>query len=144
MENQNENENQKPLTLNDLTDYTQKVLLPAFDERLNKLVTKDEFNERLNKLITRNEFNEYNRKVLIPELKELFVTKKEFHEFKDESLINQDAMLKKLDILMEDKEVKQYQDEKKKKFYAIVIKAMKEHNILSSNDLEEIAHLDIF
>ncbi|MBU2545406.1 hypothetical protein KKC65_03075 [Patescibacteria group bacterium] len=85
-----ENENQKPLTLNDLTDYTQKVLLPAFDERLNKLITRDEFNE-------------YNQKVLIPELKELFVTKNEFREFKDEILTNVDSLLKKVDILLEDK-----------------------------------------
>ena len=96
------------------------------------------------KPLTFDNFVRYNKEILIPELKEVFVGKNEFHEFKDESLTNQDAMLKKLDILMEDKEVRKYQKEKERKFFAIMIKAMKEHSILSPKDLEEIAHLDIF
>jgi len=118
-----ENENQKPLTLNDLASYTQKVMLPAFDERLNKLVTKDEFSGLKN---------------------ELGILKTDFNEFRNETFTSLDVMLKKLDILIEDKEIKQYQKEKERKFFAIMIKAMKEHNILSNEDLEQISKLEIF
>ena len=49
----------------------------------------------------------YNQEVLFPAMEERFVTKTEFKglktefkNFKNESLTNQDAMLKKLDILL--------------------------------------------
>ena len=119
-------ENQKPLTLDELAKYNQEVLLPAFDAKINKLVTKDEL---------RNE---------ISGLKNILITKQEFNEFKDKTLTNFDVMLKKLDILLEDKEIRQYQKEKERKLFAIMIKAMKEHNVLSPKDLEEIARLEIF
>ena len=114
-------ENQKPLTLDELAKYNQEVLLPAFDNRINKILD-----------------------VKIDDLKETLVSKNEFNRFKDEVLTNMDAMLKKLDILIEDKEVRKYQEEKKKKLFAIMIKAMKEHSILSQKELEEIARLEIF
>ena len=114
-------ENQKPLTLDELTKYNQEVLLPAFDSRIDKLLD-----------------------VKIDDLKETLVSKDEFNKFKDEVLTNMDAMLKKIDILIEDKEIRKYQEEKKKKLFAIMIKAMKEHSILSEKELEEIARLEIF
>lgn len=115
-----EKENQKPLTLNDLIEYNQKVLFPALEERL---VAKPEFNS------------------LRKEFKEL---KNEFNKFRDESLTNQDATLKKLDILLEEKEIREYQEVKHKRLWSIIIRALKEHRILSPQDLEEIAHLEIF
>ncbi len=52
----------------------------------------------------------YNEEVLFPFLDERFVTKTEFqglktefHEFKDESLTGQDKILKKLDILLDER-----------------------------------------
>lgn len=87
---------------------------------------------------------EYNQEVLFPALEERFVTKKEFNAFKKESLTNQDAMLKKLDILLTEKTVREYHEEKEKKLWAIIIKALKEHRILSSDELKEIAQLEIF
>lgn len=82
-----ENENQEVLTLDQLIKYNQEVLLPAFDERLSRFATKED----LNKFISREEF-----KLELKELKEDFTTKKEFNEFKDKSLTNQDKILKKL------------------------------------------------
>lgn len=70
--------------------------------------------------------------------------RREFSEFKDKTLTNQDAMLKKLDILLTEKTVREYQEEKEKKLWAIVIKSLREHRILSSKELEEIARLEIF
>jgi len=112
--------NSKPLTLETLATYNQEVLFPALEERF---VTKNEFQEH------RNEFQDL---------------KKEFEEFKDETLTNEDKILKKLDILLTEKKVREYHEEKEKKLWAIIIKALREHRILSSKELKEIAQLEIF
>ena len=108
--------NQKPLTLDELISYNQKVLFPFLEEHF----ASKEF------------------------LKENFVIKKEFQEFKNKTLTNFDIIQKKLDVLLTEKTVREYQEKKEKKFWAIMIKALKEHNILSPKDLEEIARLEIF
>jgi len=106
---------------------------------------------KIQKSLTLDELTTYNQEVLFPALEERFVTKKEFRSFKNEfkffkneSLTNQDAMLKKLDILLTEKKVREYQEEKEKKLWAIIIKSLKEHRILSPKELEEIAKLEIF
>jgi hypothetical protein len=55
---------------------------------------------------------DYNREIFVPELKEVFAGKKEFDEFKNKSLTNQDKMLKKMDILLTEKKVKDHQEKK--------------------------------
>lgn len=122
-----EQENQKPLTLNELIKYNQEVLFSALEERF---LTKAEFR------IFKKEFNDFKN--------EVSGFKQEFKDFKNESLTNQDATLKKLDILLEEKEMRQYQEQKHKKLWSIIIRALKEHRILSPQDLEQIAHLEIF
>ena len=94
---------------------------------------------------------EYNKDVLFPYLKETFVGKKDFADFKkemtdfkNENLTGQDKILKKLDILLTEKDVRDYQDKKQKKLLAIMIKSLREHNILSSKELEEITRLEFF
>lgn len=109
-----------PLTLDALADYNQKVLIPAFEERFA---------------------NKYEFRELKSDTKKL---NNNFTKFKNESLKNQDAMLKKLDILLTEKEVREYQEKKEKRLWAIVLKALQEHRILSSKDIEAIARLDIF
>lgn len=101
--------------------------------------------------LTLKELINYNQEVLFPFLEERFVTKKEFENFKrefenfkNETLTGQDKILKKLDILLVEKEVREYQEKKYKKLWNIIIKALKEHRILSPKDLEEIARLEIF
>ncbi len=96
------------------------------------------------KLLTLETLIDYNRDIFIPELKEIFVSKEEFTEFKNESLTNEDTILKKLDILLSEKEVREYQEKKEKKLWAIVIKSLKEHHILSQKELKEISELRIF
>lgn len=120
--------NQKPLTLEALIAYNQEILFPALDERFDKVDKKidgleiriDGLNKRVDKF------------------------EKEFKNFKNKSLTNQDKMLKKLDTLLTEKKVRAYQEEKQKKFWAIIIKALKEHQILSPKELDEIARLEIF
>ena len=103
------------------------------------------------KPLTLKELIDYNQEVLFPFLEERFVTKKEFNnfkkeftDFKDETLSTDDKILKKLDILLTEKTVREYQEKKEKKLWAIIIKALKEHRILSSQELREIARLEIF
>jgi len=67
--------NQKPLTLDELIEYNQKVLFPFLEEPF----ASKEF------------------------LKENFATKKEFQEFKNETLTNLDEIQKKLDVLLTEK-----------------------------------------
>ena len=96
------------------------------------------------KPLTLDELATYNQEVLFPAFEERFVIKKEFSSFKNKVFTNQDKMLKKLDLLLTEKKVREYQEEKEKKLWAIIIKALKEHRILSSRELEEIARLEIF
>jgi hypothetical protein len=104
------------------------------------------------KPLTLDELIEYNQKVLFPFLEEIFLTKKEFQEFKNkefqgfknEVLTNFDAIQKKLDVLLTEKTIREYRERKEKKLWQIIIKALKEHRILSQKELEEIAKLEIF
>ena len=94
---------------------------------------------------------EYNQKVFLPALDAHLATKtefkefkKEFKEFKNENLTNQDKMLKKLDTLLIEKVAREHREEKENKLWAIIIKSLKEHRILSPKELDEIAGLEIF
>lgn len=100
--------------------------------------------ETHNQPLTLEMLMEYNSKVFLSELKEVFVSKNEFNEFKDKNAITLDKILKKLDILVTEKEVKKYQREKDKQLWLIFIQALKEHDILSKKHLQRIAELDIF
>ena len=110
---ENQNKNQKPLTLDALATYNQEVLLPAMDERF----------------VTKKEFKDF---------------KNEFKDFKNETLTGQDEILKKLDIILDEKTIKEYQEQKQKKLWAIIIKSLKKHNILTPKELADIAQLEIF
>jgi len=119
---------QKPLTLNELANYNQKVLFPLLEE---KFLTKREF-----ELFKKIDFSELK--------KDVNRLRDDFQNFKNQSLTNQDKMLKKLDILLTETKMREYYERKEKKLWAIVIKALREHQILSSKELEEIARLEIF
>lgn len=118
---------QKPLTLDGLAEYNQEVLFPALEK---VFLTKTEFKEFKSEMIGfRGDMTEF---------------KQDMTEFKDKTLTNFDAVLKKLDILLDEKKVREYQEEKEKKLWAIVIKSLHEHCILSPKDLEKISQLKIF
>lgn len=101
-------------------------------------------NKSAQKPLTLEVLAKYNQKVFLPALDEHFATKKESNEFKNKSLTNQDKMLKKLDTLLTEKKVREYREEKENKLWAIIIRSLKEHRILSSKELDEIANLQIF
>lgn len=152
----------KPLTLEILADYSQNVLLPTMDEHF---VTKKEFNEVKANVVgikkdTAGLKTDANGlkvdvdglktdvamlKIDSAELKEnVSNLKTEFNKFKNSSLTNQDAILKKLDILLAEKKVGAYQKERETELLAIIIKSPKEHSILSSSELERISKLGVF
>jgi len=89
---------QKPLTLNELTNYNQKVLFPFLEERF---LTKKEF-----ELFKKIDFSELK--------KDVDRLRDDLQNFKNQSLANQDKMLKKLDLLLTEKKVREYQEDKEK------------------------------
>lgn len=121
------NKNQKPLTLEGLVSYNREVLFPWMQGNF----------------VTKTEFKGLEIKVggLETEFKGF---KGEFKDFKNKTLTSQDIMLKKLDILLTEKTVREHQEKREKKMWAIIIKALQEHRILSGRQLEEIAQLEIF
>jgi len=44
---------------------------------------------------------------------------------------------------LQENEIRNYQEKKQKEFFAIIIKSLKEKNILSQEDLKKIGNLDI-
>lgn len=96
------------------------------------------------KPLTLDQLVEYNQRILLPAIGEMVVSKKEFNNFKNKIYTDIDKLFQKLDILLEDKEIREYQDKKLKQALAIMIKSLKEHQILSSRDLEQISRLEIF
>ncbi|MDP2951080.1 MAG: hypothetical protein Q8N55_01720 [bacterium] len=73
-----------------------------------------------------------------------FATKAELFSFQDKTLTSLDSILQKLDILMAEKEVGYFQKKKERKLWAIMISAMKEHNILTAKHLKAIQELEVF
>jgi len=53
-------------------------------------------------------------------------------------------MLKKLDMLIQENKIRNYQEKKQKEFFAIIIKALKDKGILTEDQLERIVKLEIF
>jgi len=107
--------------------------------------------DKNHKPLTLDTLANYSQQVLLPAMDERFVVKQEFNQFKqefnqfkNENLTGQDTILKRLELLLDEKEVREYQERKEKELWAIVIKALKEHGVLSSKELENIARLEIF
>ncbi|MFH1048610.1 MAG: hypothetical protein V1732_03015 [Patescibacteria group bacterium] len=60
------------------------------------------------KPLTLDNLANYNQKILFPALEELFLTKAEFKEFKEENFKNQDSIIKKPDTLLDEKKIREY------------------------------------
>lgn len=89
----------------------------------------------------------------IEKLAEVFATKEDIKEFstkediigfKDEILDGQDGILEKLGLLLQEKTVGDSQDKKQKTVLEIHNRALKEHSILSPQDVEKVAKLEFF
>ena len=111
--------------------------------KTKKVSTKTRKKKSESKPLTLEMLDKYTQRVLLPALEEKFATKKELSDFKNSSLTNQDALLKNQGILLTEKEVDEYQKEKEKKLWIIVINSLREHRILSSGEMEKISKLDV-
>jgi len=130
----NETEKNKPMTVEDIHN----VLIPAIEERFATKKDLEGFRVSF-----------YND--LAATLKEDFVNKKdfaqffeEFREFKNDMYGFEDKTLKNFDILFTEKEVGNYQKQKERKLWRVMIDAMKNHNILTPQELNFINGLEIF
>ncbi|MDD4989725.1 MAG: hypothetical protein PHW31_00210 [Candidatus Pacebacteria bacterium] len=106
------NIDEKPLTVKDVRE----VLIPAMEE---VFATKKD----LENFATKKDL-EYLEARLKAEMKENFVGRLEFQEFKNSVLISLDKILKNLDILMAEKEVSYFQKKKERQLWTIMIDAL--------------------
>ncbi|MFH2104679.1 MAG: hypothetical protein ABII72_00385 [Parcubacteria group bacterium] len=132
-----------PLTLRGLIVYNEKVFLPMIEKKLEKKFEK--------KFISKKEFNKFK--------KEMLEFKKEMREFKGEMLefkakmesfaiemikfktktektqdiilTNLDGVNKKLDILLGEKKVQDFQDDKRKKMCKLMVGAAAKHKVIT-------------
>ena len=70
--------------------------------------------------------------------------KKEIQEKFDKMMTNEDKILKDLEILMTEKTVGYYQKKKERELWQMIIDALREHKILSPEQVEKINALEIF
>jgi len=127
-----ENNNKKPMTVKDF----QEVILPAME---GVFTTKKD----LESFATKKDL-EFLELSLKKEMKESFVGKTDFQEFRNFVLANEEKILKDLEILITEKEVGYFQKKKERKLWAIMIEALQKHQILSNEQIQEIKSLEIF
>jgi len=127
-----ENNNEKPMTVKDF----QEVILPAME---GVFATKKD----LESFATKKDL-EFLELSLKKEMKESFVGKTDFQEFRNFVLANEEKILKDLEILITEKEVGYFQKKKERKLWAIMIEALQKHQILSNEQIQEIKSLEIF
>ena len=85
----------------------------------------------------------YNQEILFPFMKETFVTKNEFNEFKDNVVKFQDKTSKDLEALKQEKTMGEEQDRRKKRIFEIHNNALKRGEILSTEEIVEIEKLNV-
>lgn len=79
------------------------------------MAIKPKAKETRQKPLTLNDLVNYNQKILFPMLKSQFVSQSDFNDFKNDTTNNFDSVLKKLDTLLDEKKVREFQEEKHKK-----------------------------
>ncbi len=125
--------------MKDNGDYSE--LIEYLDEKFQNTATKKD----LERFATKKDLEHFATKSEFGMLKkDLSGLREEFDKFKDESLTNQDATLKKLDILLDEKDVAVYQRRQDKKLWLIVLRALKKNRILTPADTKQISGLEIF
>jgi hypothetical protein len=129
--------------------FDDKDIKKLIEAQKEVFVTKEEFEglidivatkEDLNAFATKEDLNAFATK----EDLNAFATKEDVTSFKDEILTGQDKIFKKLDSLLQEKTVGDEHDKKEKKILEIHNKVLKEHNILSSQEAEQITSLNFF
>ena len=125
------NNNDKPFTIKDIHE----VFIPAMEE---VFATKKD----LEKFATKKDLGMYPSKQDLKDLE--FRLNKVISKKFDKVLTRSDKILKDLTTLMTEKTVRNYQKEKERKLWAIMIDAMRQRKILSTAQLKTISELEIF
>jgi len=98
------------------------------------------------KALTLEQLIKYNQEVFLPALKsrlDKLVEKKDFNNRLDKIDNSIDYLINQVDKLIQENEIRNYQERKQKEFFAILVKSLKDHNILSDESLEKISKLEI-
>jgi len=98
------------------------------------------------KALTLEQLIKYNQEVFLPALKsrlDKLVEKKDFNDRLDKIDNSIDYLINQVDKLIQENEIRNYQERKQKEFFAILVKSLKDHNILSDESLEKISKLEI-
>lgn len=123
--------NYEPLTIKDLRE----VLIPAMEKifatkkDLKGFATKKD----LEVVATKKDLEMFAGKKDIEKLRgDLQELKNDFCQFKNESLGNQDKILKDLETLLTEQKMDNFQKAKELKLWLIVLNALRKHRILTS------------
>lgn len=107
-------------------------------------VTKEEFEGLIDIVATKKDINTLIENVATKGDLENCATKSDLTEFKSEILSGHDKILQKLDILLDEKPMKDAQDNKRRDVLNIHNKALKRNKILSEVEVLEINKLQAF
>ena len=145
---------EKPLTLTDLSKFTQEVLLPAMDERFAKKTDLNEFKNEMgefkNEMYTfkdemyvfKNEMYMFKNEMHTFK-EEMYIFKNEMSEFRSETMTTFDYVLSKLDIILDEIEVIKYQGQKKEKRDVVIMEALKGHGVVGPKELSKLSVIDV-
>jgi len=117
---------EKPMTIKDF----QEVIIPAME---GVFATKKDL------AFLHTELQSFKTEAM-----EKFATKQELAVFRNESFNFFDKIIKDLDILMTEQKMGYYQKQKERSLWTIMIEAMKEHQILSVEQVQKIKELGVF
>jgi hypothetical protein len=124
---------QKPLTLDQLADYANKVLLPAIDFRMDKKIEnlKNELDSNMDQKMEnlKNELDSnMDQKIEI---------------LKNDLLTKDDEIITKLDKIDTENTIRNAHEDREKNFHKIVVRHL-ETGSTSSEELSEIKELNVF
>ncbi len=131
---------EKPLTLTDLSKFTQEVLLPAMDERFAKKTDLNEFKNEMGEF--KNEMYTFKDEMYVFK-NEMYMFKNEMSEFRSETMTTFDYVLSKLDIILDEIEVIKYQGQKKEKRDVVIMEALKGHGVVGPKELSKLSVIDV-
>lgn len=118
---------EKPLTLSALISYNEKVLLPSIDKRFEIQDRKIENNsKRMDGLEQRMDKIEIK-----------------LEKYREDMMLSFDHVFKKLDILIGEKEVQDYQHGKEKRLWRIMVDSLDRNKLLTKKQQKEIKGLEV-
>jgi hypothetical protein len=123
-------ENEKPLTLSELINYNQKVLLPVIE---NRFCVVEDRSDRVENRLSNVEERMSNVENRLSNVENKL----------GDVMLSFDHVFKKLDILIESKEVRDYQHDREKRLWQIMVDSLKTNRLLTNKQQKEIDDLEV-